>query len=82
MTATAQTEPRGRAYAAAETFFARRDGAIAWRRDNAESPFRDVAWRSYRTGALWTVRHPKQAEQRRTLERALAAAERAVPFGP
>lgn len=78
MTSTAQTGQRGRAHA----YFARRDAAIAWRRDNARNPLRDVLWRSFSTGALWTVRHPKQAEQRRNVTHALAAAERTVPFGP
>jgi hypothetical protein len=82
MTATAQASPRGRAYTAGRTYFTRRDAATAWRRDNARNPLRDVLWRSYRTGALWTVRGPKQVEHRRAGTDALAAAERAVPFGP
>jgi hypothetical protein len=73
---------QGDRYAAVQTYFGRRDAAIAWRRDNARNPLRDVLWRSFRTGALWTVRRPNQAGQRDTVGQALDAAERAVPFGP
>lgn len=81
MTATAQTETRrANGREAVETYMSRLTVAAAWREDNVGNPLRDVLWRSYRTGALWTVRHPKRVEQRHSVEQALRAAEARVPF--